>query len=128
MRRFVEAGIARVSTARVTRRLMAPRARSTNVRWGPVVLRLVTDADYPPAGSKMSGRVERGTLIAVLEDPLAELLHMPASGITDDLTIYISATHVAAWDSLKHMEVVAALEQQFGCRFTFDEIVAFQSA
>lgn len=65
----------------------------------------------------------RGILVGMLEDLLAELLHIPASSITDDLTM----KHVAAWDSLKHMEVVAALEQQFGLQFTFDEIVAFQS-
>ena len=59
----------------------------------------------------------------MLEELLGGLLVMPASRITDDLTM----KDVAAWDSLKHMEVVAALEQQFACEFTFDEIVAFRS-
>ena len=59
----------------------------------------------------------------MLEDLLAELLQVPASSVTDDLI----RGHVAAWDSLKHMEVVVALEQQFGLQFTFDEIVTFQS-
>ena len=59
----------------------------------------------------------------MLEDLLAELLQVPASGVTDDLTM----KHVATWDSLKHMEVVVALEQQFGLQFTFDEIVTFQT-
>lgn len=59
----------------------------------------------------------------MLEELLAELLQVPASGVTDDLAMQ----HVAIWDSLKHMEVVVALEQQFGLQFTFDEIVTFQS-
>ena len=32
------------------------------------------------------------------------------------------------WDSLKHMELIAALEQQFDVQLTFDEIVAMRSA
>ena len=59
----------------------------------------------------------------MLEDLLADLLHVPSASVTDDLKMQ----HVAAWDSLKHMEVVAALERQFGFEFTFDEIVTIQS-
>ena len=32
------------------------------------------------------------------------------------------------WDSLKHMELIAALERQFDVQLTFDEIVAMRSA
>ena len=34
---------------------------------------------------------------------------------------------VDAWDSLKHMELIVALEQAFDVELTFDEIVAMQS-
>jgi len=48
---------------------------------------------------------------------------MPASDIKDDLTM----KDVDAWDSLKHMELIVALEQSFEVQLTFDEIVAMQS-
>jgi len=34
---------------------------------------------------------------------------------------------VDAWDSLKHMELVVALETMFDIQLTFDEIVAMRS-
>ena len=54
---------------------------------------------------------------------LSEVLQMPASDITDDLTM----KDVDAWDSLKHMELIVALEQGFEVQLSFDEIVAMQS-
>jgi acyl carrier protein len=35
--------------------------------------------------------------------------------------------NVDAWDSLKHMELIVALEQSFDIQLSFDEIVAMQS-
>lgn len=58
-----------------------------------------------------------------MESLLAEVLQMPAALVTDDLTM----KDVDAWDSLKHMELVVALEQTFDLQLTFDEIVAMQS-
>ena len=58
-----------------------------------------------------------------MENLLSEVLQMPASGITDDLTM----KDVDAWDSLKHMELIVALEQSFEVQLSFDEIVAMQS-
>lgn len=54
---------------------------------------------------------------------IAEVLQVPAAGITDDLAMQ----DVEAWDSLKHMELVVALETAFDVQLTFDEIVAMQS-
>ena len=54
---------------------------------------------------------------------LADVLQMPAAGITDDLAM----EDVDAWDSLKHMELIVALETAFDVQLTFDEIVAMQS-
>jgi len=58
-----------------------------------------------------------------VENLLSEVLQMRASEITDDLTM----KNVDAWDSLKHMELIVALEQSFDVQLSFDEIVAMQS-
>jgi len=58
-----------------------------------------------------------------LEELLAELLQIPVSKVTSDLAM----KDLDVWDSLKHMEVIAALEQQFELQFTFDEIVSMRS-
>lgn len=54
---------------------------------------------------------------------LADVLQTPPEKITDELTM----KDLEVWDSLKHMELVASLEQTFGVELTFDEIVAMQS-
>ena len=58
-----------------------------------------------------------------LEQLFAELLHIPVTKITVDLAM----KDLDVWDSLKHMELIAALEQQFDLQLTFDEIVAMRS-
>ena len=58
-----------------------------------------------------------------VESLLAPVLQIPETRITDDLAM----RDVETWDSLKHMEVVASLENGFGIELTFDEIVAMQS-
>ena len=60
---------------------------------------------------------------AKVENLLSEVLQMSASDITDNLTM----KDVDAWDSLKHMELIVALEQSFEVQLNFDEIVAMQS-
>ena len=62
----------------------------------------------------MSGKVE---------GVLAEVLQLPPTEITDDLTM----KDVEIWDSLKHMELIVALETSFDVQLTFEEIVAMQS-
>jgi acyl carrier protein len=59
-----------------------------------------------------------------LEQLLAELLEIPVTQITAELAM----KDLDVWDSLKHMELIAALEQQFDVQLTFDEIVAMRSA
>src|SRR6266576_5700138 len=54
---------------------------------------------------------------------LAEVLHVPAATITDDLAM----KDLDVWDSLKHMELIVALEESFRLQMSFDEIVAMQS-
>ena len=58
-----------------------------------------------------------------LEELLAELLQIPVTKVTADLTM----KDLDVWDSLKHMEVIATLEQQFELQFSFDEIVSMRS-
>lgn len=58
-----------------------------------------------------------------VEALLADVLQVPAATITDDLAM----EGVEAWDSLKHMELVVALEEAFGVELTFDEIVRMRS-
>jgi len=58
-----------------------------------------------------------------VESVLAEVLQLPPSQITDDLTM----KDVEAWDSLKHMELIVALETALEVQLTFEEIVAMQS-
>ena len=58
-----------------------------------------------------------------IEGLLAEVLQVPPATITDELTM----KDLDAWDSLKHMELVVSLEQNFDVQLSFDEIVAMQS-
>ena len=58
-----------------------------------------------------------------LADLMSEVLQIPVSTITDDL----SMKSLDVWDSLKHMEVIVSLEEKFDIQLTFDEIVTMQS-
>jgi acyl carrier protein len=58
-----------------------------------------------------------------VEALLADVLQIPAEQINDDLAM----KDLDAWDSLKHMELIVALEQGFEVQLTFDEIVVMQS-
>ena len=74
----------------------------------------------------MFNLISEGELIQVegqVDAVLADVLQMPAAGITDDLAM----EDVEAWDSLKHMELIVALETAFDVQLTFDEIVMMRS-
>ncbi len=51
---------------------------------------------------------------------MADVLRLQEDEITDDLSIKDSEN----WDSLKHMELVASIEQVFGVSLTFDDIIS----
>lgn len=38
-----------------------------------------------------------------------------------------SASSIEGWDSLTHIELIAAIEKHFSMRFSFNEIMAFQN-
>ena len=54
---------------------------------------------------------------ATLKRTLAAVLGVPESSIGDDT----SMDTVAAWDSLKHLNLVLALEEQFGISLTEEQ-------
>jgi len=58
-----------------------------------------------------------------LNEIVASVLHIPMDGVADQLTM----AEVETWDSLQHMNLIAALEQAFNTEFTFEEIVSMQS-
>lgn len=58
-----------------------------------------------------------------VENILAEVLQISITMVSDGL----SMKDINTWDSLKHMELIVTLEQNFGIEFTFDDIVAMQS-
>jgi len=58
-----------------------------------------------------------------LEQLLADLLQISVSEVTDELAM----TDLDVWDSLKHMELIASLEEQLDIQLSFDDIVAMRS-
>jgi len=58
-----------------------------------------------------------------IQNLVADVLQMPAAAITEN----VAMKDLEAWDSLKHMELVVAVEQNFQIQLTFDEILLMQS-
>lgn len=54
----------------------------------------------------------------VLRDIMRTLFHQPDLELADDLT----AAQVPGWDSLNHVNLVIQVEEEFGIRFTNDEV------
>ncbi len=50
---------------------------------------------------------------------IAEVLQCSPLDVTKDMTM----KETEAWDSLKHMELIAVIESTFSLRLSFDEIV-----
>ena len=58
-----------------------------------------------------------------LKEIIVELFKMKENAITDSLTM----KDTDVWDSLKHMELIASIEDVFEVELSFDEIVAMQT-
>ena len=58
-----------------------------------------------------------------INELMADVFRMKPEEITDGL----SKDDIGAWDSLRHMELIVAFEQEFEIELTFEEIVAMQS-
>jgi acyl carrier protein len=61
----------------------------------------------------------RDRVIAVI----AAVLKLPASAITDSS----SPDDVATWDSVQHLQIILALEEEFGLQFEPDDIDSLQT-
>lgn len=58
-----------------------------------------------------------------VKEILAEVLNLPQDSVNESMTF----ENTDSWDSLKHMEIVSALEEELGIVFTADEIVSMTS-
>ena len=58
-----------------------------------------------------------------VEQLLADVLQIPVTEVTDQLAM----TDLDVWDSLKHIELIASLEEQLNVQLSFDDIVAMRS-
>jgi acyl carrier protein len=58
-----------------------------------------------------------------LEKIMSDILKVPESEITDNLTM----DNLDVWDSLRHMDLIVSIEQDFGIELTFDEIIIMRS-
>jgi acyl carrier protein len=54
---------------------------------------------------------------------VAEILRIPAATINERLDMEATST----WDSLSHMELIAAIEDEFQVELTSDEIITMTS-
>jgi acyl carrier protein len=43
------------------------------------------------------------------------------------VSVSTSAKDISSWDSLTHLELIAAVEEEFGVKFSFDEVMQFNS-
>jgi acyl carrier protein len=68
-------------------------------------------------GAFVSGIQER------LTDIVVDVLRVKPEEIVDSLDMEETGT----WDSLSHMQLIAAVEEEFGIELTADEIVAMRS-
>ena len=58
-----------------------------------------------------------------LTEIIVDVLRVPRAEVVDSLDMEETGT----WDSLSHMQLIAALEEEFGIELTADEIVAMRS-
>ncbi|HVD61362.1 MAG TPA: acyl carrier protein [Gemmatimonadaceae bacterium] len=63
----------------------------------------------------------------MISDRLANLLRRELNLGTFDFTDSTKAYDVPGWDSLKHVEILAAVEQEYGVRFRAVEILRLKS-
>ena len=55
-----------------------------------------------------------------LKKIMNDIFQIPENEITDETAV----ENTESWDSLKHMELIACLEEEFDITFTADEIVS----
>lgn len=57
--------------------------------------------------------------MSILHDVFAKVLRVPASSISDET----SPETLRRWDSLRHLDVMTAIEDAFGAKFSTGEIM-----
>ena len=63
-------------------------------------------------------------LFGRIQETLADVLNLPR----EQITMQSSPDTIEAWDSLKHLDLVLALEQEFRLQFSPEEIAEMTSA
>lgn len=66
---------------------------------------------------------ESGMFEQRVRQTIADVLGLPIAQIT----LTSSRTNTPEWDSLKHVEVIMAIESEFDVRFSVEEIEMFRS-
>lgn len=67
--------------------------------------------------------MERSEILAKVEEIFREELELDDLVLTDDTT----ADDVEEWDSLSHVQLVAAMEEAFGIEFKSREILSWEN-
>ena len=67
--------------------------------------------------------MERKDILARIQDVFREELELDDLVLTDETT----ADDVEEWDSLSHIQLVVALEKEFGLKFTSREILSWDN-
>ena len=67
--------------------------------------------------------MERGEILAKVEEIFREELELDDLVLTDETT----ADDVEEWDSLSHVQLVAAMEEAFGIEFKSREILSWEN-
>lgn len=71
----------------------------------------------------MSTLAEHPPLPAELRGLFAQVLRVPAEAVTPDS----STKTLASWDSLRHVELVVAIEERYGVSFAASEVFSLTS-
>lgn len=61
--------------------------------------------------------------LSMLTDLFQVLFNVPDLELRDDLT----AREVPGWDSFGHIQLIIQIEEEFGIRFTTEEVTSFQN-
>ena len=67
--------------------------------------------------------MERSEILAKVEEIFREELELDDLALTDETT----ADDVEEWDSLSHVQLVAAMEEAFGIEFKSREILSWEN-
>ena len=67
---------------------------------------------------------ERASLNEKVFQIISTIMAVPPASVTIEAT----PKTISQWDSLKHMNLILAIEESFGVSFTDDEVVAIEDA